>query len=279
MTIKVGINGFGRIGRVVFRIMQEREEFEVVGINDGTDFINKGSELAPRTVNGFTNRNHKFFGDSKWPAPRVFFIGSLSPKEFWNNFVEFSRPPAGTIDLFWGSTFFGLSPLISAIAVIAALVLSSLIVPSYMQIKKSGECVLCGKPVCKKCRVNDICDDCHSMLHNISNESLVSSLKVKLSDSKRVLILLKAHICDIIFPGTRDIFLKKKSKKRIYSLIPFSILVYTSYAFFLSIDFNVIPQISNIQTLYCLIPGMLFNLFFIITNLRTLIPGIMKGGK
>jgi glyceraldehyde 3-phosphate dehydrogenase len=32
--IKVGINGFGRIGRLVFRAAQERENIEIVGIND-----------------------------------------------------------------------------------------------------------------------------------------------------------------------------------------------------------------------------------------------------
>ena len=35
--IKVSINGFGRIGRLVFRIMEEDPEFEVVAINDLTD--------------------------------------------------------------------------------------------------------------------------------------------------------------------------------------------------------------------------------------------------
>ncbi|MFC6277124.1 type I glyceraldehyde-3-phosphate dehydrogenase [Psittacicella hinzii] len=38
MTIKLGINGFGRIGRFVFRAALERpEDFEVVGINDLID--------------------------------------------------------------------------------------------------------------------------------------------------------------------------------------------------------------------------------------------------
>ena len=32
--IKVGINGFGRIGRLVFRAAQERNDIEIVGIND-----------------------------------------------------------------------------------------------------------------------------------------------------------------------------------------------------------------------------------------------------
>ena len=35
--IKIGINGFGRIGRLVFRAIQEREDVEVVGINDLLD--------------------------------------------------------------------------------------------------------------------------------------------------------------------------------------------------------------------------------------------------
>jgi glyceraldehyde 3-phosphate dehydrogenase len=34
MSIQVGINGFGRIGRSVFRIISEREDMEVIAIND-----------------------------------------------------------------------------------------------------------------------------------------------------------------------------------------------------------------------------------------------------
>ena len=37
MTIKVGINGFGRIGRFVFRAAFERSDIEIVGINDLID--------------------------------------------------------------------------------------------------------------------------------------------------------------------------------------------------------------------------------------------------
>ena len=32
--IKVGINGFGRIGRLVFRAAMTRNDIEIVGIND-----------------------------------------------------------------------------------------------------------------------------------------------------------------------------------------------------------------------------------------------------
>lgn len=34
MTVKVGINGFGRIGRLVCRTAFEHEELEVVAVND-----------------------------------------------------------------------------------------------------------------------------------------------------------------------------------------------------------------------------------------------------
>ena len=41
MTIRIGINGFGRIGRLVFRIACGRDDIEVVGINDliAVDYI------------------------------------------------------------------------------------------------------------------------------------------------------------------------------------------------------------------------------------------------
>ncbi len=37
MAIRVGINGFGRIGRLVFRVMAHRDNFEVAAINDLAD--------------------------------------------------------------------------------------------------------------------------------------------------------------------------------------------------------------------------------------------------
>jgi len=34
MSIKIGINGFGRIGRMVFRSAMKQEDVTIVGIND-----------------------------------------------------------------------------------------------------------------------------------------------------------------------------------------------------------------------------------------------------
>ena len=37
MVVRVGINGFGRIGRLVFRAAHTRNDIEIVGINDLID--------------------------------------------------------------------------------------------------------------------------------------------------------------------------------------------------------------------------------------------------
>jgi glyceraldehyde 3-phosphate dehydrogenase len=50
--IRVGINGFGRIGRSVFRILSDRPEFEVVGINDLFDNDHLAYLLQYDTVMG-----------------------------------------------------------------------------------------------------------------------------------------------------------------------------------------------------------------------------------
>lgn len=52
MAIKVGINGFGRIGRQVFRIMQKRGGFEVAAINDLTDAKTLAHLLKYDSVHG-----------------------------------------------------------------------------------------------------------------------------------------------------------------------------------------------------------------------------------
>jgi glyceraldehyde 3-phosphate dehydrogenase len=59
MAIKVGINGFGRIGRLVFRRCLELGGFDFVGINDLTDAKTLGHLLKYDSVHG------KFNGDVK----------------------------------------------------------------------------------------------------------------------------------------------------------------------------------------------------------------------
>ncbi len=55
MAIKVGINGFGRIGRNVFRVMMERNNIDVVSINDLTSSDALAHLLKYDTVHGRFN--------------------------------------------------------------------------------------------------------------------------------------------------------------------------------------------------------------------------------
>ena len=50
--IKIGINGFGRIGRLVFRAAQERDDIQVVGINDLIDVEYMAYMLKYDTMHG-----------------------------------------------------------------------------------------------------------------------------------------------------------------------------------------------------------------------------------
>jgi len=50
--VKIGINGFGRIGRIAFRIASERSNVEVVGINDLLDVEHLAYLLKYDSVHG-----------------------------------------------------------------------------------------------------------------------------------------------------------------------------------------------------------------------------------
>lgn len=64
MAIKVGINGFGRIGRLVFRRAMEVGGFDFVGINDLTDAKTLGHLLKYDSVHGRFNGTIKVQGNN-----------------------------------------------------------------------------------------------------------------------------------------------------------------------------------------------------------------------
>jgi len=64
MSVKIGINGFGRIGRLVFRVAMERENFDVVQINDLTDAKTLAHLLKYDSIHGVYNKDIKVDGDA-----------------------------------------------------------------------------------------------------------------------------------------------------------------------------------------------------------------------
>ncbi len=63
MAIKVAINGFGRIGRLVFRNIMEKGNIEVVQINDLTNAKTLAHLLKYDSVHGVYNKNISVDGD------------------------------------------------------------------------------------------------------------------------------------------------------------------------------------------------------------------------
>ena len=64
MTVKVGINGFGRIGRVVFRAALNNPNIEIVAVNDLTDANMLAHLLKYDSVHGTLNEEISVDGDS-----------------------------------------------------------------------------------------------------------------------------------------------------------------------------------------------------------------------
>ncbi|MEE9226391.1 MAG: glyceraldehyde 3-phosphate dehydrogenase NAD-binding domain-containing protein, partial [Acidobacteriota bacterium] len=70
MGIRVGINGFGRIGRSVLRILTNRDDMEVVAINDLFENEQLAYLLEYDTVMRTFNRKVRVDGDSMYVDDR-----------------------------------------------------------------------------------------------------------------------------------------------------------------------------------------------------------------
>ena len=70
MTLKIAINGFGRIGRAVFRIIAERNDMEVVAVNDLFENEVLAYLLKHDTV------HHLFSRDVSWDKDMMYVDGS-----------------------------------------------------------------------------------------------------------------------------------------------------------------------------------------------------------
>ena len=64
MSVRIAINGFGRIGRLVFRVIQETEGVDVVAINDLTDAKTLAHLLKYDSVHGRFPGEVSFDGDT-----------------------------------------------------------------------------------------------------------------------------------------------------------------------------------------------------------------------
>lgn len=89
MSIRVGINGFGRIGRLVFRVLLENPEFDVVGINDLFSSEILAYLLQNDSVHSRLNRRVRAEGDFLYVDDKKFQVFAYKdPKEIpWKKLV------------------------------------------------------------------------------------------------------------------------------------------------------------------------------------------------
>lgn len=73
--VKVGINGFGRIGRIVFRNAAEHDDIEVVAVNDPFIEVKYAVSLAPlpprKVVTALSRYNFRPFLCCPWSCAMV----------------------------------------------------------------------------------------------------------------------------------------------------------------------------------------------------------------
>ncbi len=82
MTIQVGINGFGRIGRSVFRILSGREDMDVVAINDLFENEQLAYLLKYDTVMGILHKDVRIEGDAMYVnGQKVLMTAQRNPAE------------------------------------------------------------------------------------------------------------------------------------------------------------------------------------------------------
>ncbi|URJ23762.1 type I glyceraldehyde-3-phosphate dehydrogenase [Blochmannia endosymbiont of Camponotus sp.] len=88
MAIKIGINGFGRIGRVIFRTAQDRKDADVVAINDLLDIEHIAYMLKYDSTHGRFKGTISVHGDHLIINDKVVhYTSKKDPKNlYWGNF-------------------------------------------------------------------------------------------------------------------------------------------------------------------------------------------------
>jgi len=82
MTLRVGINGFGRIGRSVFRILSDRDDMEVVAVNDLYENQQLAYLLKYDTVMGVLDKEVSVEGDLMFVnGDRIAMIDEMNPAD------------------------------------------------------------------------------------------------------------------------------------------------------------------------------------------------------
>lgn len=234
------------------------------------EHLNKATTLAKEKVRNFIDMNTLYYG-ANIPFTRRYFISQMNSKTFWKNRKEIIGPLTPKASKLWGKRFLGLRPLqtVSVLASIFVILLIRLISTSSRR-STISKCTLCGRPTCKHCKCAEYCNECNTLIKSISNESLIESMKIKISINKRLTARIIGISTQMLIPGSAAFFINGKPPLRMFPMLIITMLVYTGYMVIFSYTFSLFPEKSLAIQLTVLGVLSLYNIFFILQFFRSL---------
>ena len=237
---------------------------------DGNNHISIATTAYSTRFNPFLAKNSTYYSNRTRPLTRQFIIGDVSPNFYWSRRADIMGNTATVATALWGSSSLGLPP----IAAVLLLIILGLIIKASTASKKKRTkitpCPLCGKPTCQHCR-EELCHDCNTALSPITNKDLITTMKIKLSNTKKMRIRFRGQIANMIVPGTRELHIKGTMSWKSWLLFAVTVFVYSGYTTLWSHSFTpfVIPQLTKSLSLYLTIPLVLYNTFFVVNFIKT----------
>ena len=246
----------------------------------GNNHISIATTNYPTRFNSFLEKNSLYYSNKDRPLPRQFFLGDISPQFLKQNRTQLLGNLTPIITALWGSRFFGFSPAQTLISIFIIAFIIKIITGQKRKKAKIAPCPLCGKPTCQHCR-EDLCHDCNTTLAPITNDNLITSMKIKLANSKKLRIRFRGQIASVLIPGTWNLHIKGTMSIQDYLLFTLTLFVYTSYYLLWSgtSSLFIIPALSLNWKLVITIPLLIFNTIFIIRFITTVRSEHLLGKK
>lgn len=203
----------------------------------GTDLYKQAREVAQKRtgrrnrVDAFLADSDRFFGERNVRL-RQTMLPRYRPADFWLGVLPAQSSSWRTAAQLWAPEFFGLGPLATAAVVLA---LGGLAVGaarragSRRAVKKLFYCVLCGMPMCRKCRAGRICVSCHNATENVSNVAIKRRIEVRITERAKSIGRWVAGVIDVLAPGAGLLAGARGPRWKALVLTALTALVYAAY--------------------------------------------------
>lgn len=257
------IEKFPKLAEVHYNYNRYKLESNLIEHTD--ENLNKAMSLSKEKIQEQTDLNTLYYGESTPPVTRRYFISTMDSKTFWENRKDLIGSSATKATKLWGNTFFGFNPLQSTLILSAIFVILLIRIISTSSKRSSiSKCSLCGRPTCRNCKCAEYCNECNTLMKSISNESLIESMKIKISINKRLTARIIGISLQMLFPGSAAFFINGKPPLKAFPILFITLLVYTVYVVLFSYSFSLFPEKSLFIKLLILGILSLYNIFFIL---------------